>query len=341
MNGFARNGMIAMGLALILAWPGTSGARAQEPLEGFVIAREACDATLSIRGGPDRQRERLVVDRAYKLIGENRRDGSHYQVEIPGADPAQRWIAKTCGERVRRVETAGEGPAPAHRRDPDAGSNAHRDLVLAISWQPAFCETRPGRPECRSQRRGRFDADNFSLHGLWPQPRGTEYCGVAPAQQRLDKAGRWSDLAPLPLEPDTAAALAEAMPGARSALDRHEWLRHGTCYRADAEEYFADSLIVLGAINASPVRRLFAGAIGREVRAAEIRDAFDAAFGRGAGQRVRVGCVNDGGRRIVRELIVGLKGEITPEADVGALIRAAPRMRGGCAAGIVDPVGLQ
>jgi ribonuclease T2 len=35
--------------------------------------------------------------------------------------------------------------------------------VLAVSWQPAFCETRPRLPECRSQTADRFDASNFRI----------------------------------------------------------------------------------------------------------------------------------------------------------------------------------
>jgi len=49
------------------------------------------------------------------------------------------------------------------------------EYVLAVSWQPAFCETRPRLPECRSQTADRFDATNFTLHGLWPRPRSRAY----------------------------------------------------------------------------------------------------------------------------------------------------------------------
>ena len=41
------------------------------------------------------------------------------------------------------------------------------DMVLAVSWQPGFCETRPRLPECRSQKKSRYDATHFALHGLW------------------------------------------------------------------------------------------------------------------------------------------------------------------------------
>ena len=52
------------------------------------------------------------------------------------------------------------------------------DMVLAISWQAGFCETRPRLPECRSQTNKRYDANHFALHGLWPQPGNLAYCDV-------------------------------------------------------------------------------------------------------------------------------------------------------------------
>lgn len=344
---------IIVAAALALLGP-LAEARAQVPLDGFVVARSQCPATPAIRSDANPGGARLVVDRAYRLIGENRADGSHYLVEIPDAEPSRRWIAKACGDRVATVEPDGTrapagGPGasgigqgadtPGARGRSTA--TAHPDLVIAISWQPAFCETRPNKPECVEQTEGRFDTTHFSLHGLWPQPRGLDYCGISAADENLDRAGRWADLPPPALSPATQAALDEAMPGTRSGLERHEWVKHGTCYGTDAEEYFADSLTVLSAVNASPVRALFAERIGRDVTRDEIRAAFDAAFGEGAGKRVRVACADDDGRRIVVELIVGLEGEISPDADIAALIRRAPTTDGGCARGVVDAVGLQ
>ena len=50
--------------------------------------------------------------------------------------------------------------------------------LLAASWQPAFCEQRPDRPECASQTATRYDANHFALHGLWPGPRNNSYCNI-------------------------------------------------------------------------------------------------------------------------------------------------------------------
>ena len=90
------------------------------------------------------------------------------------------------------------------------------NFVLALSWQPAFCETRSRVPECKSQTEARADTRQFSLHGLWPEDR---YCGVDAETRRTDEASDWEDLPPVALSPELRAALDIAMPGTQSGLD--------------------------------------------------------------------------------------------------------------------------
>ena len=100
-------------------------------------------------------------------------------------------------------------------------------------------------------------------------------------------------------------------------------------------------LRLLAAINASPVRDLLARNIGREVSASEIRAQFDKAFGPGAGERVRLACRDDGRRRLISELTIGLRGDPSGGTPVADLILASGPTGLGCPGGIVDPVGLQ
>lgn len=131
------------------------------------------------------------------------------------------------------------------------------------------------------------------------------------------------------------------MPGSRSFLHRHEWIKHGTCYSAKPDRYYRDSLKLMEAINASAVRDLFAENIGRKLTNQQIRQAFDEAFGRGAGQKIRVSCKRDGGRGLIVEITIGLDGAIAGESDIAKLIAASPPTEPGCPAGIVDPAGYQ
>ncbi len=214
--------------------------------------------------------------------------------------------------------------------------------VIAVSWQPAFCEARGRTPECRSQTPDRFDASNFSLHGLWPQPRSRDYCGVSERDIRLDKNRRWHDLSWERLDEGLWRKLQQVMPGTRSGLHKHEWIKHGTCYDgAGQDEYFANSLQIMEALNASQVQTLFAGSVGRHVSGDDIRAAFDASFGAGAGERVRISCKNDGDRRLIVELTIGLSGKIEPGTNAADHILASAPTEPGCPGGIVDPVGNQ
>lgn len=225
-----------------------------------------------------------------------------------------------------------------------SGSNGSgkASFVLAASWQPAFCETRPDKAECRSQTKKRFDASHFALHGLWPQPRGNYYCGVSAAEKSTDKANRWNDLPVLKISADVRNALNRVMPGTRSNLHRHEWTKHGSCYPgASAEAYFRASILLMEQLNASRVQTLFSGNVGKTLEAGQIRAAFDADFAAGAGQRVRLVCATDGRRRIITELRINLRGEIADDTEIEDLFVNAAIADEGCSSGEIDPVGLQ
>lgn len=215
------------------------------------------------------------------------------------------------------------------------------DFTLAVSWQPAFCETRPKLVECRTQGKGRFDAANFALHGLWPEPPSNIYCDVSAQMENTDRRRIWRALPQLGLSRQTRAALKIVMPGYASYLHRHEWIKHGTCSNGNAQAYYAASLALMEILNETPARDLFASNIGEALSATQIRTAFDQAFGEGAGDRVEAVCVNDGSRRLISELRIALSGKIEIEPDMGILINQASTKRRGCRAGTVDAVELQ
>jgi ribonuclease T2 len=364
-----RMGLLGVGLALACTYAlGAPAALAQPAMDGFFVARTACPATPAIRQSGNPGDVRLDVGHAYRLYAQNKVPGTHYWIGVEGATPERRWVKVECGTRVVAVDDvpvvgdteAGSGTeattapkaseAPAARdatavteapaAQPAATGALSTRNLLAISWQPAFCEGQSRKAECRSQTADRFDAKNFALHGLWPQPRGKEYCGVSAADKATDEESDWAELPAPDITPATRAGLEKVMPGTQSMLHRHEWIRHGTCYGA-AEDYFAHSVRLVEAIAASPVSTLFAGRIGQSVSLAEVRAAFDEGFGEGAGQRIRIACPRDGSRRLIGEITIGLVGKIGPDADIGDLIRAASPTDGGCTDGIVDAVGLQ
>ena len=329
---------VVTGLALLA---GLTLAHADEPMEGSFLASRSCPALVSIRKDTNPGMVITGPGISYKLLARNRKDATHYRIEVPNAEPPERWVEATCGKAIPAAVAAPAPSAPASTR-PKPSDLAY---VLALSWQPAFCETNLRKPECRWQTGNAPDASYLSLHGLWPQPSTRAYCNVDPALRQVAEGGRWKDIPALDLSLSTQADLETMMPGSKSQLERHEWLKHGTCYPgANADAYFKDSFRLLKAINSSPVADLFMNSIGRQVSTADIRAAFDQAFGAGAGNRVlrvRVSCKDDGNRRLIAELTVGLRGDIPGGTPITDLIMASPPTDAGCPGGIVDPVGPQ
>ena len=332
------------GLTFVLLAASASPAVAEVRLDGTFVAREECAATQSIRSGANPGGFVTEAGRACEMLAGNKDVPSHYLIRVPGAEPQRRWVNVDCG-----VHTLASGPTPAPAPRSGGGQGGRTQTgraahVLAASWQPGFCETRPAKTECATQTEARFDATHFALHGLWPQPGSNVYCQVAPDIAAADKAGRWEQLPDVALPQDIRAELDKVMPGTASFLDRHEWIKHGTCYGDTMEDYYSDSLAVMRDLNASAVRDLFADSIGETLTSAQIRSAFDEAFGPGAGSRVRVSCVTDpsNGRRLIGELTIALSGNIDDEAGLADLIfAAAPTDDAGCSRGIVDAAGFQ
>ena len=228
---------------------------------------------------------------------------------------------------------AGENPVSA-----DARRSGTR-MILGISWLPGFCEKRPKTPECMRQTAGSVDARQFSLNGLWK--RRKTYCGVDAAIKEQDRKKDWLAMPELSLADDVRLELATAMPGVASGYDRHQWVKYGTCSGFVADEYYCRALRMLATINGSEVGRLFAANLGGTLREAEVKAAFDAAFGPGAGNRVKMRCSKDGNRRVITGLTIGL-GDAGEDADgLAALIAAAGETKFGCVEGVVDEAGLQ
>lgn len=312
-------------------------ARAEVPLTGYFTATKACPAMQSISRQTNPGNITTQPGTAYDLIAGNTDRPTHLWIVIPGASPDRRWVAVDCGTRATDAEGQMDEPPPPAPVPTYRGTQ----YILAINWQPAFCETSPDKPECRAQAPDSYEATNFTLHGLWPQPRSNEFCGVSDDDRWASENGHWFDLPEVQLSARLRAELDEVMPGTRSALDRHEWTKHGTCYGTSQTEYYADALDLVLAVNVSAVAELFASKIGRKITLREVRAAFDADFGAGAGDRVRMACEPDGNRTIITELTIGLTGTITGPDDLAALIAAAGPTEGGCNSGMVDPVGLR
>jgi ribonuclease T2 len=322
-------------------------AAAQVKLQGQFTATQACPALLSIKKGTNPGNVAVAVGTSYRLLGKNKDAATHLWVEVPGAAPQQRWVAIACGTTDGAVATAPTDNPGGAAVDTPQGTVKPKGLpkgprdgkpfyVLALSWQPAFCESKPDKVECRKQTASSPDATQFSLHGLWPQPRRNVFCGVDRAVAGLDDQHQWDKLPAPEITAATKTALDAVMPGTQSQLERHEWIKHGTCYPgANADQYFKDAIRLTREVNASVVQDVVAANIGKSLQTSVLRAKFDEAFGKGAGQRVRVSCSKNG---LISELTIGLKGDIASGATLAELIAASEPTDAGCPGGVVDAV---
>ena len=315
----------------------------QVKMDGQFVAAKTCPAVASIKKGSNPGKVSVEVAKSYRLLGKNKNQATHYWIEVPGANPYQRWVALECGSvGGATTEAADTGGAAINTPDgtvkpkpkPQGPKGGVPYFVLALSWEPAICEVMKSKAECKNQTASSYEASHFSLHGLWPQPRRNVFCGVDRAKAALDDQHKWEQLPDPQLSAETKAALDKVMPGTQSVLERHQWIKHGTCYPGtNAETYFRDQIRLINDVNTSPVQAFMAANIGKTIQTADLRAKFDQAYGKGAGDRVRVTCSKSG---LFTELQIGLKGDISSGAKLSELIAASETTDAGCLSAFVD-----
>ena len=316
-------------LVVIFSLLGISLSSQAKNIGGCFQATEDCQAFQSFRKKTNPGNVRLDEKTQYKVLEKNKKM-SAYRIQIEGLDKSARWVKKSCGDWLKsctlnKEQISNKKYKKKHKKSPQ--------YLLALTWQPSFCEGRPRKKECRTQTTNRYDAKHWSLHGLWPQPRNNTYCGVGDIDKGIDRNKRWHLLEPVKLSQKTAQALAFTMPGMASNLHRHEWIKHGTCYGKDADSYYADSIYLTEQINSSAVGALFSRNIGKRVSLKEVRQRFDQAFGKGTGKKVNLRCDRKG---LISELWINLSGNISSQTPMSALLENAIDASSTCKVGLVD-----
>jgi ribonuclease T2 len=191
--------------------------------------------------------------------------------------------------------------------EPPIGTANSSSSLLVLTWGPSLCKVEPSNSGCQSGsvgKRGR----TFVLHGLWPQPINEQYC-------ELPKRAAEHKRNPVPLPEDLQQSL-KALMSDSEVMTTHEWYAHGTCSGVGAPEYFA----VAAALAEEAVRvldPLFTKAPDR-VSSLELREAFDAEFGRGAGGRIGMDCRNANGAKGQEPLAYEVKLSLPTVAQLSA-----------------------
>jgi len=311
-------------------------APAFEKRSGCFELTKDCPAAPSIRGTNDPSEATTLPEGGEaRIIGANKSDATHFQVEIDGKPL---WVSADCGSARKSCSGATlttETVKASNTVAPSRQTSGSTKNLLALSWHPAFCELNRGRPECERASQ----ATSLVLHGLWPQPRDRAYCGMTAKERSVMEGLRWSDLPKLDLSDTEREELLTLMPGAQSHLQRHEWYKHGTCYGTDAATYFGDAIRFTRAVNQSAVGALFAERTGGRITIGEVRAAFDRSFGKGSGAKVALLCREDGGTTLVTDLYINLTGAIDAATTLGDLLQNAPKQTRSCNGGEIDAAG--
>jgi ribonuclease T2 len=181
--------------------------------------------------------------------------------------------------------------------------------VLALSWQPGFCASDAGadRAECA----GGGDA-TLTLHGLWPNADRNgdgrldaedDYCLEA-ARARLMALDRrdWTQLPPVSLSADLRQRLGDVMPGIVSQLERHQWVKHGSCSGLGAERYFAAAVTLSEDVRNSQFAKTIEAQAGQDASRRDLLQAFAAEFGKGTERALQLLCRKDAGAATLTEI---------------------------------------
>lgn len=235
-------------------------------------------------------------------------------------DPAAHWRSA--------LSAAPAAPAAVLVRPPagEGGVAGQFDsYVFTLQWAAAFCETRPGLPECRDRDRDRFSARNLTLHGLWPERAGDPahaygYCGVDDATRALDRAATWCRMPGLGLSNQTMSRLSEVMPAAASCLHHHEWYKHGSCSGFTPEDYFTRASALVTFVAGTSFGRFLTANTGKTVSADALLAAFERDFGAGSRTAVTLTCAKARGAFLLVDVRLKLAHPLRPANELGKML---------------------
>ena len=311
--------------------------------DGFRATR-ACPAYQSKNKQTNPGNVQITAGASYEFIQFNRENNPDWaQIRIPDASPAERWVAISCGE-VQAPEESDESDESESEENDEADDSDESadnegdgntcriaggadDHTFAVSWQPAFCELKSGKKECKIRDPKVYQASNFTLHGLWPNKDAchTNF-GFCKGEKQ---SGDFCQYDPVPISSELKRELSQVMPSVSSGtcLERYEWYKHGLCQTQwNAEEYFAISVRLTKEFNRAAAG-VMANNVGDSVKEAEFFAAIDEAFGPNAHKRLQLKCQKGD----LVDVYIKLPRQITRDSSLRDLIqKAKPAFRSNC-----------
>jgi len=207
----------------------------------------------------------------YKILRDYK---GQYLIKIDSPSiKSQRWVDKECFSTQNSTKE-------------DISTN-NIDSILALSWHNSFCKTHPNKKECRPLYN--YGKNHLVLHGLWPDKKS--YCNVAESLIEKDKKHQWRALPePLTYNIIRNPEFIRYFPGILSGLEKHEWIKHGTCYTNNPKEYFTTAVNLTKEVDNSMVGEYLRANIGAIVNIVNLRKIFEKSFGRGNGNKLAMLC---------------------------------------------------
>ncbi len=295
---------------------------------------QSCQAYNNMKHTKNTHHILLDTQKTYTVMKHHK---GQYLVVIKAEQPSQRWVDDTCFSKKNKKSTTPLAKESQTKDIPKKHTQNNKQNLLALSWHNAFCETHRYKKECKrsigSLIRSKPEETQFVLHGLWPQPRSNVYCNVDKELMSADKNRRWRDLPCLALDSKVEDALAKVMPGFASDLHKHEWIKHGSCYGTQANEYYANAVSLVNQVNTSVLGKYFSSHIGKRVTLQEVRTIANKTWGKGTGNKIELRCKSG----LVTELWLYLGGQ---GQDLARGLQEGKSTQSRCKYGILDKAGF-
>ncbi|HEX8405005.1 MAG TPA: ribonuclease I [Duganella sp.] len=306
---------VASAAAVLLVFTGID-CRASESASGTFTATRSCEAFSSFAKQSNPGAQKIVPGTEYTVREINKVDYDWLRVDVPGAQPALRWVRKECGtpELSQQLSKAQRG------RDKAPGgfcniANKQDSYVLAITWQPGFCEHvkyNGKKPECDAMNGGTLMAKNLNLHGLWPNKKecGTNY-GSCQGEQ-------------FSLKQETIDKVAPWMPNFfyERTFGAYEWNKHGKCQALPPDEYFIKAVSAVQVVNDSEVGKIVLGSVGGSFRVNDFFSRVKERYGDQVAGSISLICTK---RKYLQEIRVSLPLDFVTDKELPQMVaKAAP-----------------
>ncbi|VEG91467.1 ribonuclease T2 family protein [Legionella spiritensis] len=305
------------GLAVVILSVFSGYTFASTSVDGYFKTLKSCPAYLSKNKKTNPDQLTVPANEQYELVEINRAgQPDWFRIVIPDNAHTLRWVARDCGQANYRSTDH------SHCDQTPGMADAY---VLALSWQPAFCQTygyEIGKPECLKLQTDSYASSHMVLHGLWPNQDncGTNYgfCGVESLSHHCDYPS-------LTISKPIADKLRILMPSFAygSCLERHEWQKHGSCQILSQDDYFSLALRLTEEADKTELGQYLYQHRGDHVPRKQLEDMVARSFGKEAVAKVYLGC-KDG---FLVDVFIQLPPLIPYTTPLAELVRKAPERR--------------